>query len=293
MPTTRASSCACMASGAMAATSTFSAKRWPPTHRVLAIDMPGRGESDWLADPNDYMFPTYLTTLVALIARSGAGFGGLDRDVDGRPPRHGRRGATEQPDRAPRRQRRRAGHRAGSARPHPRLFRDRSGFRDLRRDRALRPHDFGTLRTPHRRAVGARHAHQRPATRGRPLAARLRSRHRGAVPGVRRTAGPVGRLGRDPLPDAACCAARNPIFFRPARPHRWPRAGRSRARRIRGRRSRAHAAYRRAGRTRRALSPCGKRRRPAATMHARARRRPAGRRAQSAGIAYNRGRPWP
>jgi pimeloyl-ACP methyl ester carboxylesterase len=43
-----------------------------PTHRVLAIDMPGRGESEWLADPNDYVFPTYLTTLTALIARSGA-----------------------------------------------------------------------------------------------------------------------------------------------------------------------------------------------------------------------------
>ena len=43
-----------------------------PTHRVLAIDMPGRGESDWLADPNDYGFTTYLATLVALIARSGA-----------------------------------------------------------------------------------------------------------------------------------------------------------------------------------------------------------------------------
>jgi pimeloyl-ACP methyl ester carboxylesterase len=42
------------------------------THRVLAIDMPGRGESDWLADPNDYVFPTYLTTLTAMIARSGA-----------------------------------------------------------------------------------------------------------------------------------------------------------------------------------------------------------------------------
>ena len=34
--------------------------------------MPGRGESDWLTDPNDYVFPTYLTTLTALIARSGA-----------------------------------------------------------------------------------------------------------------------------------------------------------------------------------------------------------------------------
>jgi pimeloyl-ACP methyl ester carboxylesterase len=43
-----------------------------PSHRVLCVDMPGRGESDWLADPNDYVFPTYLTTLTALIARSGA-----------------------------------------------------------------------------------------------------------------------------------------------------------------------------------------------------------------------------
>ncbi len=43
-----------------------------PSHRVLAVDMPGRGESDWLADPNDYVFATYLTTLTALIARSGA-----------------------------------------------------------------------------------------------------------------------------------------------------------------------------------------------------------------------------
>lgn len=42
------------------------------THRVLAPDMPGRGASDWLADPNDYVFPTYLTTLTALIAASGA-----------------------------------------------------------------------------------------------------------------------------------------------------------------------------------------------------------------------------
>jgi pimeloyl-ACP methyl ester carboxylesterase len=43
-----------------------------PTHRVLAIDMPGRGESDWLTDPHDYVFPVYLTALTALIARSGA-----------------------------------------------------------------------------------------------------------------------------------------------------------------------------------------------------------------------------
>ena len=40
--------------------------------RVLAVDMPGRGESEWLADPADYVFPTYLTTLTALIARADA-----------------------------------------------------------------------------------------------------------------------------------------------------------------------------------------------------------------------------
>ena len=42
------------------------------THRVLAVDMPGRGNSDWLADPGDYVFPTYLSTLTALVARSRA-----------------------------------------------------------------------------------------------------------------------------------------------------------------------------------------------------------------------------
>ncbi len=42
------------------------------THRVLAIDVPGRGASQWLADAHDYVFPTYLTALTALIARSGA-----------------------------------------------------------------------------------------------------------------------------------------------------------------------------------------------------------------------------
>ena len=42
------------------------------THRVLAVDMPGRGRSDWLRDPNDYVFPVYLSTLTALVARSGA-----------------------------------------------------------------------------------------------------------------------------------------------------------------------------------------------------------------------------
>jgi pimeloyl-ACP methyl ester carboxylesterase len=43
-----------------------------PTHRVLAVDMPGRGASEWLRDPMDYVTPVYLGTLTALIAASGA-----------------------------------------------------------------------------------------------------------------------------------------------------------------------------------------------------------------------------
>jgi pimeloyl-ACP methyl ester carboxylesterase len=42
------------------------------THRVIAVDMPGRGASQWLPDAGDYVFPTYLTTLTALVARSHA-----------------------------------------------------------------------------------------------------------------------------------------------------------------------------------------------------------------------------
>jgi pimeloyl-ACP methyl ester carboxylesterase len=53
--------------------------------RVLAPDMPGRGQSEWLFDPMDYAFPTYLTTLTALIAAArvervswvGTSMGGL------------------------------------------------------------------------------------------------------------------------------------------------------------------------------------------------------------------------
>ena len=48
------------------------ARHLSATHRVLAVDMPGRGASEWLRDPMEYAFPTYLATLTALIARSGA-----------------------------------------------------------------------------------------------------------------------------------------------------------------------------------------------------------------------------
>src|SRR5690348_3985705 len=53
--------------------------------RVVCPDMPGRGDSEWLADPNDYIFPTYLTALTALLAHAavercawvGTSMGGL------------------------------------------------------------------------------------------------------------------------------------------------------------------------------------------------------------------------
>ena len=53
--------------------------------RVVCPDMPGRGRSEWLRDPNDYVFPTYVGALTALIARTdpsslswvGTSMGGL------------------------------------------------------------------------------------------------------------------------------------------------------------------------------------------------------------------------
>lgn len=40
--------------------------------RVLAPDLPGRGNSDWVATPTDYSTPLYLAAVSAVIARSGA-----------------------------------------------------------------------------------------------------------------------------------------------------------------------------------------------------------------------------
>lgn len=41
-------------------------------YRVLCPDVVGRGLSDWLAYPQDYGYPLYLSDMAALIARSGA-----------------------------------------------------------------------------------------------------------------------------------------------------------------------------------------------------------------------------
>jgi pimeloyl-ACP methyl ester carboxylesterase len=40
--------------------------------RVLCPDVPGRGDSEWLRDPNDYGFPAYLTALTAMLAHAHA-----------------------------------------------------------------------------------------------------------------------------------------------------------------------------------------------------------------------------
>jgi len=50
----------------------FLAEALAPERRVLCIDMPGRGKSDWLPDALDYKADTYLGLLTALVARSGA-----------------------------------------------------------------------------------------------------------------------------------------------------------------------------------------------------------------------------
>lgn len=53
--------------------------------RILCPDMPGRGDSEWLRNPADYVFPTYLTALTAMLAHAdvdraawvGTSMGGL------------------------------------------------------------------------------------------------------------------------------------------------------------------------------------------------------------------------
>jgi pimeloyl-ACP methyl ester carboxylesterase len=45
------------------------ARRLAATHRVICPDMPGRGASDWLAQPMLYQVPQYVADCVTLIAR--------------------------------------------------------------------------------------------------------------------------------------------------------------------------------------------------------------------------------
>lgn len=48
------------------------AQRLSDRYRVVCPDMPGRGRSDWLRNPNLYAVPQYVADCVTLIARTGA-----------------------------------------------------------------------------------------------------------------------------------------------------------------------------------------------------------------------------
>ncbi len=47
------------------------ARRLSRTHRVIAIDCPGRGKSDWLDDPRDYQISTYISDIADLLPGMG------------------------------------------------------------------------------------------------------------------------------------------------------------------------------------------------------------------------------
>jgi pimeloyl-ACP methyl ester carboxylesterase len=48
------------------------AERLSDRWRVLSPDLPGRGDSEWLANPLDYMYPTYLTAITVVLAHAQA-----------------------------------------------------------------------------------------------------------------------------------------------------------------------------------------------------------------------------
>jgi pimeloyl-ACP methyl ester carboxylesterase len=48
------------------------AERMADHYRVICPDIAGRGESDWLANAGDYVYPQYIQDMTALIARTGA-----------------------------------------------------------------------------------------------------------------------------------------------------------------------------------------------------------------------------
>jgi pimeloyl-ACP methyl ester carboxylesterase len=49
----------------------YVAQRLEDAYRVVAVDIAGRGRSDWLRDPADYNYPVYCSDLTTLIARLG------------------------------------------------------------------------------------------------------------------------------------------------------------------------------------------------------------------------------
>ena len=49
----------------------YVAEHLEDAYRVVAVDIVGRGRSDWLRDPADYNYPVYCSDLTTLIARLG------------------------------------------------------------------------------------------------------------------------------------------------------------------------------------------------------------------------------
>ena len=49
----------------------YVAEHLEDAYRVVAVDVAGRGRSDWLRDPADYNYPVYCSDLTTLIARLG------------------------------------------------------------------------------------------------------------------------------------------------------------------------------------------------------------------------------
>ena len=154
-----------------------------PTHRVLAVDMPGRG-AQRMAAPirTTTCFPTYLATLTALIAASGAdtvawvgtSMGGLlGIAMAAQPGTPVARLVVN--DVGPVIE-------AGRAGAHRQLPRPRPGLRQLCRGRRLRPRDLRAVRAADTDAQWRHVARtQRAARADGPLAPGLRPGHRRAL----------------------------------------------------------------------------------------------------------------
>ena len=191
--------------------------------------MPGRGRSDWLADPNDYVFPTYLTVLTALIARSGAetvgwvgtSMGGLLGIVMAAQPQTpvarlvvNDVGPTIEPAALER------------IRGYFGLDPTFATYDEIAQYVRTVSAPFGPLTDAQWERLTRSNVR---AARRRPLGTGLRPGHRGAVSRGGGAARPVAAVGCDPLPDARSARQANPTCCRPRPPRRWPRAARDRA----------------------------------------------------------------
>ena len=153
---------ACTASRATRATSISSRGASRKGMRVVAPDLPGRGRSDWAATAPTTPRRSTSPPTAAVIARTGADAGRLDRHLARRPRRHGDGGAAEG---APIRRlvlndfgARVAGaalQRIGA------YLRIKRHFENVDGARGAPAHDPRALRPPHRRAVAPHRRAQR------------------------------------------------------------------------------------------------------------------------------------